>query len=86
MCNSAIERNSEHFDDGTPGTLSNTAEKIKTSMEQIYEKTGGRQKKEMELSNDAHRFTKIIHSVENKEAWQGKSWRRKGESFFIRRL
>lgn len=87
MCNNAVERNSGNFDDGTPGTLSNTAEKIKTAMEQIYEKTGSRQSKEMELSNDAHRFTKVIEAVENKEAaLQGKSWRRKGKSYFYNRI
>ena len=79
MCNSAVERNSNDFDDGTPGTLSNTAEKIKTTMDQIYEKTGRKQSKEMELSNDANRYTKIFEGTENKEAaLQGKSWRRKG--------
>ena len=87
MCNQAVERNSGNFDDGTPGTLSNTAEKIKVAMEQIYEKTGSRQSKEMELSNDAHRFTKVIEAVENQEAaLQGKSWRRKGESTFYNRI
>lgn len=87
MCNKAVERNSGNFDDGTPGTLSNTAEKIKTAMEQIYEKTGSRQSKEMELSNDAHRFTKVIEAVPNQEAaLQGKSWRRKGESNFYNRM
>ena len=85
MCHSAIARNEGNFDDGTPGTLSNTAEKIKTTMEQIYEKTGKKQSKEMEVSNDAHRFTKIIEGAENKEAaLQGKAWRRKGESFYHR--
>ncbi len=81
MCSSAMERNDD--DDGTPGTLSNTAEKIKTAMEQIYEKTGRKQSKEMDQSNDAHRFTKILEGAENKEAaMQGKSWRRKGESIY----
>lgn len=80
MCDSAIERNSGNYDDGTPGTLSHTTEKIKTTMEQIYEKTGRKQSKEMELSNDAHRFTDIIQGTENREAaMQGKGWRRKGE-------
>lgn len=80
MCDSAIERNSGNYDDGTPGTLSHTTEKIKTAMEQIYEKTGRKQSKEMELSNDAHRFTNIIQGTENREAaMQGKGWRRKGE-------
>ena len=83
MCNHAVERNAGNFDDGTPGTVSNAAGKIKTAMEQIYEKTGRRQAKEMELSNDAHRFMKVIESIENKEAaLQGKSWRKKGESNF----
>ena len=80
MCNAAVERNSDNFDDGSAGTLSNTAEKIKTAMEQIYEKTGRRQSQEMELSNDAHRFTKVMEASENKEAaLQGKSWRKKGK-------
>ena len=79
MCSTAVRRNSDNFDDGSPGTLSNTAEKITTAMEQIYEKTGRRQSKEMDLSNDAHRFTKAIEDAENKEAaLQGKTWRRKG--------
>ena len=82
MCNSAMERNTGNDDDdGSPGTLSNAAEKIKTAMEQIYEKTGRRQSQEMELSNDAHRFTKVLEATENKEAaLQGKSWRKKGET------
>lgn len=87
MCDSAVDRNSGNFDDGTPGTLSNTAEKIKTTLEQIHEKTGRRQSKEMELSNDAHRFTNIIEAVENREAaLQGRSWRKKGESYFYNKL
>ncbi len=82
MCDSAIERNSGNFDDGTPGTLSHTSDKIKTTLEQIYEKTGRKQSKEMELSNDAHRFTNIILGTENREAaMQGKGWRRKGKQF-----
>eukprot|EP00536_Pseudo-nitzschia_multiseries_P011871 jgi/Psemu1/260181/estExt_Genewise1Plus.C_4290011 len=79
MCDTAVERNSDSFDDdGSAGTLSNAAEKIKSTMEQIYEKTGRRQSQEMEVANNAHIFTRVIEATENKEAaMQGKSWRKK---------
>jgi len=74
MCNAAVERNS---DDGSPGTLSNIAGKIKVAVEQVCEKTGRRQAQEMELSNDAHRFTKAIDATENTDAaMQGKKWKK----------
>lgn len=80
MCNAAVERNTDNLDDGSTGSLSNAADKIKLAMEQIYEKTGRRQSQEMELANDAHTFTKVIEATENKEAaMQGKSWRKKGK-------
>lgn len=81
MCNSAVERDSDDDDDGSPtSTLCNTAGKIKVAVEQIYEKTGRRQIQEMESSNDAIRFTKAMDAAENTEAaMQGKKWKRDGK-------
>ena len=80
MCNTAIERDPNDDDGNSTGTLCNTAGKIKTAMEQIYEKTGRRQIQEMELSNDAIRFTKAMDAAENTEAaMQGKKWKRDGK-------
>jgi hypothetical protein len=80
MCNTAIERDSNDDDGGPTGTLCNTAGKIKVAAEQIYEKTGRRQIQEMELSNDAIRFTKAMDAAENTEAaMQGKKWKRDGK-------
>jgi hypothetical protein len=80
MCNAAVERDSDD-DDGSPtSTLCNTAGKIKIAVEQIYEKTGRRQIQEMELTNDAIRFTKAMDATENTEAaMQGKKWKKDGK-------
>ena len=77
MCAAAVERNA---DDGGPGTLSNIAEKIKVGVNQMYDKTGRKQTQEMELSNDADRFTKALNVTNNTEAaMQGKKWKKDGK-------
>ena len=80
MCDQAVRRNSELVDDdGTPGTLSHAAKKIKDLLDQIYDKTGKKQMTDIELSNDRYRFSCAIDSSTNNEAaFQGK-WKKDGK-------
>jgi hypothetical protein len=79
MCDQAVRRNSELVDDdGGPGTLSHSANKIKDMLEQIYEKVGKKQMAEIELSNDRYRFTMAIETSTNNEAAMQGKWKRDG--------
>lgn len=76
MCDSAIARDPLGITGGS-GTLGHAANKTKNALEQIYDKMGKRQMKELTQAESRRKFSRALETKANAEAAMQGKWRQK---------
>lgn len=76
MCDAGIARDPLRGDCSRSGTLGHTVKKVKELLEQIFDRTGKKQMKELELADARHEFTILLKAQINKEAAFQGEWRK----------